>query len=242
MSLHKKEIMFGKTKYLVIDLTEPLSENTEFYPGDPNLSKEIFSDIYKTGCQNHIYKLSDHHFHPHGDAPNHQNLDMQDKGFEIFDLNYAFNDALLIDLSEEKEAEEIENIKYLKEIKKQHLLCYSYLLSKKGAVLIRTGYDKWIEKNNKHTPKKIPYLNKDAADFLSSFKNLKVIGTDSLTIDSYESRYAHQKFKNKFIVESLVHLYEIPEYKKDNFILQTSAIRIVGATGGPVVAYAFIEL
>ena len=94
--MNRKEIKSGKNKFLVIDLTEPLKEETEVYPGDPKPKKEVFSDIKQTGYQHHTYKLGDHNFHPHGDAPKHQNPEMQDKGFEIFGLDYSFNSACLI--------------------------------------------------------------------------------------------------------------------------------------------------
>jgi len=242
MSLNKREIKLGNTKYCVVDLTEPLTEEVEVYPGDPKPLKEIHSEIKKTGYQHHTYKLGDHNFHPHGDAPNHQNVDLPDKGFEIFGLDFCFNFACLIDLTNSHEAEEFDGIKYLIEVKIEHLRPYSEILSKKGAVLIRTGYDKWLEANKSHHKNKIPFLSTETADFLASFKNLKVIGIDSLTVDSPNSHYAHQRLKEALIVESIVHLYEIPLNSRENFYLQTSPVRIVGATGGPIIAYAFIEL
>lgn len=236
---NKKEIKLGNSQFLIIDLTEPLTEQTEVFPGDPKPIKEIFSDINKTGCQYHTYKLGDHNFHPHGDAPKHHNIDLQNKGFEIFNLNYHFNSSCLIDLSNIKETEKINGIKYLVKIKKEHLKPYSNLISKKQSIVIRTGYDKYLEANHPHIPNKIPHLSRDAVDFILNFKNLKVIATDALTIDPPGEHYAHQKLKGLLIVESMVHLYEIP---KESFDLQTSPIKIVGATGGPIVAYAFIKI
>jgi kynurenine formamidase len=88
----------------------------------------------------------------------------------------------------------------------------------------------------------LPYFSPEAAEFLAEFKNLKVVGIDSLTVDAFLKHDSHRALKEKLIVESLVHLYEIPENARENFILQTAPVRIVGASGGPVVAYAFIEL
>lgn len=237
-----KIINLGWKKFLVIDLTEPLRENTKSYPGDPKLEKIIFSDIKKTGYEHYIYKIGDHNFHPHGDAPKHQNIKLRNKGFESFGLNYCFNPACLIDLSNSKEAKKVNGIKYLLEIKKEHLVPFSKIIPRKKAVLIRTGYDKWIEKNYSHLPDKLPYLKEETAIFLSKFKNLKVIGVDSLTIDPCGSHFAHQLFKNLLIVESIVGLYNIPRKSRENFDLQTSPVKIKGATGGPIVAYAFVEL
>lgn len=242
---NKTKIRLGSAKFLVIDLTEPLKENVEVYPGDPSPRKEVFSDIRKTGFQHHIYSIGDHNFHPHGDAPSHQNRELQDKGFESFGIDFCFNSACLIDLSGSKEAKQFGKIKYPVEVKKEHLTPFSKIIANKGALIIRTGYDKWLEANNPHEPKNIPYLTKSAADFIMKFKNLKVIGTDSLTIDPCHDEpvhYAHQAFKDKLIVESMVHLYEIPLKARNDFYLQTSPIRIVGATGGPIVAYAFIQI
>ena len=223
--MHKQEIILSGKRFLVIDLTEPLSEDTEVFPDDPKLEKEVFSDITITGYQHHIYKIGDHNFHPHGDAPKHQNPDLQNKGFEVF--SSEFNHACLIDLEHTVmvSAEDIEP--------------YADILSKKSAVIIRTGYDKHLESNKPHDPSKIPYLNKTAADYLFDLKNLRVIGTDSLTIDRIGARYAHQKLRDRLILESLVHLYEISVVEFD---LQTCPIRIVGATGGPVAANAFVTL
>jgi len=240
--MNKKEIQLGNQKFLVIDLSEPLSEKTEVYPGDPKLEKEIFSDIKKTGWQHHIYKLGDHNFCPHFDAPKHQNPELQNKGMEIFNLDSAFSHAFLIDLSKAPKAKEIENIKYLIKVTKEDLKPFADLFSQKQAVLIRTGYDQWIEANKPHAPQNLPYLTKEAAEFIVSFKNIKVVGIDSLTVDPVGEHDAHRALKNTLIVESLVHLNKIPTEARENFDLQTSPIRIIGATGGPGVVYAFIGL
>lgn len=238
--IKKKIISLGGIKFLAINLTEPLRENTKVYPGDPKLVKEIFSDINKTGYHHYIWKIGDHIFRPHGDAPNHQNLDLQDKGFESFGMDYFFNSACLIDLS--NDGENIEGIKYIVEVEKKKIEPYSEIISEKEAIIIRTGYDKWLEANKKHNKDKIPYLTKEAGDFIAGFNNIKVVGIDSLTVDAFGSHYVHQKFKDKLIVEALVNLYSIPKEHRNNFNLQTSTIAITGATGGPVAAFAFVKI
>ncbi len=239
---HTREITIGHGKYLVIDLSEPLRENTKVYPGDPKPNKKVFSKIKETGYQHHIYEIGDHNFHPHGDAPKHQNQELQDKGFEVFGLEYCFNRAALVDLSLVSSAREFDGIKYLVEVDGSHLE-RNLASSDVEAVVIRTGYDKWLEANRPHKPKNIPYLSRGAAQYLASLRNLKVVGIDSITIDAcgreQPVHVAHKILKDKLIVESLVHLYEIP---KKIFDLQTSPVKIAGATGGPITAYAFIEL
>lgn len=224
---NKKEIKIGNSRFLVIDLTEPLSEETEVYPGDPKPNKTVFSKIEENGYEHYVYSVGDHNFHPHGDAPKHQNQDMSKEGMEVYDLGYCFNSACLIDLEGKKV------------IRKEDLEPYTDIISKKGAIVIRTGYDRHLEANKPHKPEDLPYFDEEAADLIAGFKNLKVIGTDSITVDPAGVHYTHKRFKNLLIVEGMVHLYEIPTKE---FYLQTSPVRIKGATGGPVVAYAFVGL
>jgi kynurenine formamidase len=238
----KKKIKLGSQNFLVIDLTLPLSLDQEVYPGDSKPLRKIFTSMEETGIQHYIHEIGDHHFHPHGDAPNHQNPDRMDQGIEVFDIDYSFNPALMIDLTNNPAATTIKGITFLKEITKEHLLPFASLLAEKGAVLFRTGYDKWVENNYPHKVELLPYFNEEAAKYLASFENIKVIGTDSLTVDPDGIQTAHRLFKDKLIVESLVHLYVIPEENHNRFDLQTSPVRIVGATGGPVTAYAFVEI
>ena len=235
-------MQLGRHTFLAIDLTHPLTLNQEVYPGDPRPKRTIFTDMEETGWHHYIHELGDHHFQPHGDAPNHQNPELMDKGFESFDLDFCFNQAFMIDLSGSGQAEEINGIRFLLEITPEHLVPFEKLFREKGAVVIRTGYDLWLEKNLPHDPDKLPYLTPDAAEYITSFKNIKVVGTDSMTVDPDGSHAAHRLLKEKLIVECMVHLHEIPGDKISAFDLQTSPVRIVGATGGPVTAYAFIEI
>jgi kynurenine formamidase len=238
----KKKIKLGSKEFLVIDLTQPLSLDQEVYPGDPKPLRKVFTNIEETGYHHYIHELGDHHFQPHGDAPNHQNIELKDKGFEVFDLDYCFNSAFMIDLSNSERAQTVNGIQFLVEIAKDDLLPFENLFTEKGAVLLRTGYDKWLEKNLPHNPELLPYLTPEAAEYLASFTNLKVVATDSLTVDPDGSHIAHQFLKEKLIVESMVHLHQIPENARLGFDLQTSPVKITGATGGPVIANVFIEI
>ena len=228
-----KEINLGGKKLFIIELTEPISENSEPYPGDPKIEKEVFSEINKTGYEHYTHKIGDHSFHPHADAPKHQNVGGD--GIESFGMDFFFNDALLIDLSEL--GEEVEGIKYIIEVKLEHLKKFSDKLKGKGAVVIRTGYDKWIEANKKHNPEKLPYLTKEAAEFIAGFENIRVVGTDSLTVDKDGCHDSHKALREKMIVECMVHLDEI---NNKEFFLISAPIRIKGASGAPVAAYAIL--
>lgn len=236
--MFEKWISFAGQNVLVVNLTEPLREDLSVFPGDPTPKKSVVASIEKNGCQYHVYSIGDHHFHPHGDAPNHHNPEYSDRGFEYWDMEYAFNLACIVDLSNMQESREIHNIRFLTQVTERHLFPHQNRLRECAALLIRTGYDRWIEANYPHDVNTIPYLDSSASDFLAQFKNLRVIGVDSLTVDKPGMNYSHRKLKDRFIVECLVHLYKIPLESKP-FLLQTSPIAIRGATGGPVAAYAY---
>lgn len=237
-----KSITIEEVSFMTIDLTEPLKENVQVYPGDPKPKKKVFSEIGKTGYQHHIYSLGDHVFHPHVDAPKHQNPELQYLlSTANFDLEDYFHTACLIDLSEVGDTQEFDGIRFLTKVTKEHLYPFNlFFLSKREAVLIRTGYDRWLETNRPHNPKNLPYLDKTAAEYITSFGNIKAVGIDSLTIDPAGSHKSHQLLKDRMIIESLVHLHAIPIERREKFTLMTMPIRIVGATGGPVAALAFI--
>lgn len=238
----KRRIKLGDREFLIVDLTEPLREDVEVFPGDPKPKKIVFCSFKKNNCRHNIYSIGDHNFHPHGDAPSHQNPEYKERGFEYWGLDFVFNRACLVDLSGSKDAVRFDGLKYLKKITGEHLRPYLARIKKVGALVIRTGYDKWLETNKKHIPDHIPYLDRSAVDLIGKFRQLKVIGTDSLTIDRVGENYAHRRLKDKLIVECLVHLSGIPKNDRSSFYLQTSPIAIIGATGGPVLAYAFIPL
>ncbi len=238
----RRRIRIGSGYYMVIDLTQPLDLDVEVYPGDPKPQKEVFSDIGETGYQHHVYRLGDHNFHPHGDAPSHQNPEMKEVGFETFDISYCFNRACMIDVSDAEGSGSADGVRYLTRIEKTHLEPYADRLKGVGAAVVRTGYDRWLESNRPHAPANIPYQTEEASRFIASFDDIRVVGIDSITIDPPGSHASHRVLKEKLIVESLVHLYEIPTGDRSGFDLQTTPVRIVGATGGPVVAYAFLEM
>jgi len=242
MSEYARHISIGSNNYLVIDLTQPLGLDQKGYPGDSRPGRRILSDIQHDGWHHYSHDIADHTFHPHCDAPNHFQPDRQSEGMEIYGLEWAFHKACLIDLSNSADIEVHEGIRYLREINVCHLRSFSQWLQDAEAIVIRTGYDRFIEANILHQPGTMPYLTADAALFLAGFENIRVTGIDSLTVDAYGKQTSHMALKRMMIVESLVHLYEIPQEAHIRFTLQTSALRIEGATGGPVIAYAFIEI
>ncbi|MBE0648483.1 MAG: cyclase family protein [Bacteroidales bacterium] len=242
MSRNSRTITLGQQNYLVVDLTLPLTVDQEGYPGDFKPTRSVISDIERDGWQHYTHELGDHCFHPHCDAPKHFLGNRQHDGMEKYDLSWSFHKACLIDLSGSPEAGGNEGIRFLTEVRKGDLKPLASILSTRSALIIRTGYDRWVEKNLPHLPEWLPYLTSEAAEFLGSYKNLRVVGIDSLTVDPVGLQTSHLALREKMIVEALVHLDEIPAGNHLEFDLQTTPTRIVGATGGPLVVYAYIPV
>jgi len=226
----------------IISLMNPLDTNVCVFPGDPEPKlHRVFSEISKTGYQHHEYLVGDHVFHPHWDAQTHQNIIPAGEKSKEYTPEYWSNPSFLIDLSKVPEAKDFDGIKYLAKITKKHLEAFTELFQTKGAVLIRTGYDKWLEENRPHIGENLPYFEKEAAEWIASFENIRVVGIDSLTIDPPGIHFAHWALKEKLIGESFPYLYKIPLESKENFTLISIPIVIKKATGGPLAAAAVIE-
>ena len=239
---NSKVVNLGGAQFKIVKLYEPMLENVAVYPGDPVLKKEVIKDIKQDGCNLFRYSVCNHAFHPHADAPKHQNIDMAEIGIESFGMDSFFNSAFMIDLSSSKRAITVNGVRYLRQILMEDLESYKDLFAEKSSVIIRTGYDKYIESNQKHIADKIPSISLDAAKFMASCNNLNVIAVDSLTVDDVDSNEIHKLLKDKLIVESMVHSYNIPDRNRKEFDLQTSTVSIIGATGGPVTAFAYIRI
>lgn len=229
--------LFGKV-IKVISLNQDLCFDSKSNPGHPPAFKrEIISRRDKDGFENYVHHIADHSFRPHIDAPNHYS-DSEQGAEKFSSLNNLFHKVLVIDLTHEKETEEVEGLRIIKEILLKHIERFSDDISKVSALIIRTGYDKWTENLEKHELKNIPYFSHDAAMFLSSFENLKVIGTDSINIDKPNENSIHKIFTNMMIIEGLVNLSAAPE---SGCILMVSPLIIEGATGAPAKVYIFTE-
>jgi len=237
-------VLFGSQKVQVVDLTHVMDLDSQIFPGDPCPKREVFSEITQTGYEHYVHNISDHFFAPHADAPNHQCPDLQHKGVENWGFNMEFNRALLVDLQHHADAKVFDSISLLIKIAVAHLMPYEKLLHEVSALVVRTGSENWRLNNKPYSPEVIPHFSKEAGEYVASFDNIKVVGIDSLTVDevvpSKPVHDVHWIFKEKLIIESLVHLEEIPEEFRNGFLLQTALLKIKGATGCPVIARGYL--
>lgn len=224
----------------IIDLSVELSNNTGIYPGDPNIEVKQALNIDKHNVNVKKLTLGTHHG-THIDVASHQVK--AGKTLDDFSLkNFVNLKVFKIDINE-YDSEKF-GIPYKKVITKQDLEKYEDKLKTKKRVIINTNYGKVIQLvangKDKEIDKDFPYLNEEAADYLSSF-DLKLIGIDSVTIDAYRQNTVHQKlFKknpNLIILETLVNLENCPE----DFILNCAPLKIKQSDGSPVRAYAIVD-
>lgn len=223
----------------VVDLTLPISPDTEVFPGDPTIDRSVFSTCAETGFEHYVHAIGDHACVPHADAPKHQNPDRQHQGVEIFGLADEFHRARLIDLTGADEVVTIDGIAMLQAVDRHHLEDHD--LSGVSAVVVRTGAEAWRLSGRPFRPECISYFTPAAGEYLRDQGQLRVVAIDSLTVDHVVPgapvHTVHQLLVDKIIVESVVHLDELT---RDTFLLQVALLRIVGATGCPVIARAYL--
>lgn len=237
-------LTIGRQRLRVVDLTQPVSTETEVFPGDPLIERRVFSAIGDTGFEHYVHSLGDHAFVPHCDAPSHQNPDAHGQGVEVFGLADEYNECTLVDLADHRDAVVVDGVRMLRAIHRAHLQPHAAALGDVSALVVRTGAERWRLENRPFRPEAIPYFTADAGEWLAAMDHLRVVGVDSCTVDEVRPgapvHTVHRLLKNKLIVESLVHLDEIPAAHRRRFLLQTALLKIVGATGGPVVARAYL--
>ena len=213
----------------IIDLSQVVSETSLIYPGDPGVELVQTESMAKGDlCNGETIKAGVHSL-THLDSPGHQIKG--GKLIQDYPLEKFVQKALLIKLVDKKE------------IKKEDLEPYQDKIKNVGALLIRTGFDKIIEKYEKDADFRqktkisvndLPKFTQDCAEWLSSFSNLELVGVDSLTVGN---KIIHSAFLEKdiLLVEGLF-LEKAPE----NFVLHCFPWKLKLVNGAPCRAIALI--
>ena len=217
----------------IIDLSQVVSETSLIYPGDIEAGagfqlKEIES-MERGGKFNGEAIKAGVHILTHLDSPGHQVRG--GKLVQDYPLEKFVQQALLIEVLNKTE------------IKKEDLEPYQDKIKKAGALLIRTGFDKIIERYEKDADFRqktkisvsdLPQFTQDCAEWLSGFGNLELVGIDSLTVGN---KIIHSAFLEKdiLLVEGLF-LEKAPE----NFVLHCFPWKLKNVNGAPCRAIALI--
>jgi len=213
----------------IIDLSQTVSETSLLYPGDFDIELKQTESMEKGASHNGEVIKAGVHVLTHLDSPGHQIRG--GKMVQDYPLEKFVQQAILINLLDKKE------------IKKEDLEPYQDKIKKVGALLIRTGFDKIIERyeqdadfrqKTKINVNDLPQFTQDCAEWLSSFGNLELIGVDSLTVGN---KIIHNAFLQKdiLLVEGLF-LENAPE----NFVLHCFPWKLKNVNGAPCRAVALI--
>jgi kynurenine formamidase len=210
----------------IIDLTQNMNENTQVFPGSPNLKNLKWSNYVIHGYDSEMIFTSTH-LGTHIDAPIH--FDPSGESVEKIPLDKTVvldNTKVLQILKNDDEIIDVRDIK-------------KFGVKKNDTILIHTGWssnrlkDKYFEKN--------PGLSKQAAEHLAELE-INMVGIDSPSIDpAFDKKFSSHKIlsaKRIPIIENLVNLDKI---YKDNFIFIALPLKLENCSGSPTRAIALID-
>lgn len=169
----------------------------------------------------------------HLDAPGHQIKG--GKMIQDYPLEKFAQKAFLIELIDKRK------------IEKKDLEPYQDKIKETQALLIRTGFDKIIERYEQDANFRLltkigiddlPQFTQDCAEWLSGFSNLELIGIDSLTVGN---KIIHSAFLQKdiLLVEGLF-LEGLSQASPENLVLHCFPWKLKLVNGAPCRAIALI--
>ncbi|AKA74463.1 cyclase family protein [Saccharolobus solfataricus] len=159
-------------KIKIFDLTHLMYHNMPVYPTSPIISINQINNVARDKFSSREIKMITHHG-THFDAPAH----MLDQGESIDRISPKtfIQKAVILNLSFLKPKEEITS---------KHLLRFKDVISRNNAILLYTGWSKKRGLNSEYLFQ-WPYLDIEGATYLTSFKDIKIVGTDGLSIAGY---------------------------------------------------------
>ncbi len=211
----------------IVDLSHVIYEGMPVYSKDEAPSFEITHTLENDNYRMTKYQIFSH-TGTHVDAPVHMlNNDIDLNSMKI---SHFLGKATIIDCSSCPD----------EHISLHCLYNYQERINNVDFIIIRTGwYQNWGKNCYFHN---YPYLNTDAAEWLSSFQ-LQGIGIDTLSIDGSDSTGypIHKIFlsKNILIIENLTNLDSI---KDEYFLFCTFPLKIKDADASPVRAVAIEDI
>jgi arylformamidase len=222
----------------MIDLSLKLENDMAIYPGDPPIDITSLRTMEKDRVNMLGLNMSTHHG-THLDAPRHQLA--EGESLDTLPLNMYINRAMKIDLVPVEEGPRVkqkEGILYHQIITAEDLNPFAEKWAWVKAIVICTGYGRVLLKGK--ADRGFPYLDVSAAELLAGYKNLEIVGIDSLSVDAPGEKIAHHTLfgsKNRLLLETLVGLDQLPL----NFTLCCFPLSIKNADGAPCRAIGLYE-
>lgn len=197
----------------IIDISQPLSQKTQEWPGDTPFEYALSSSIEEASTVNVGKITTSTHIGTHIDAPFH--FDNEGKKVHELELDLYVGKAKVIEVSGKKEIG-IEDLN-------------AYDLSGVRRLLIRTN--SW--ENRKQFPTSITSLKPQVASFLAE-KGIQLIGIDTPSVDQLDSKdlqaHHHLLKHGIYILEGIV----LDHVELGDYELIALPLPIEGADGSPV--------
>ncbi len=210
----------------ILDLTQKINENTQVFPGTPNLKILKWSNYEMHEYDSEMIFASTH-LGTHIDSPIHFNPTGESvEKIPLEKIVILDNTKVLRIIKNDDEVIGVDELK-------------TYNIKKNDTLLIYTGWssnrlkDKYFKKN--------PGLSEQAAEHLANLE-INLVGIDCPNIDpAWDIKFkSHKIFSAKSIpiVENLINLDKI---SKDNFIFIALPLKLENCSGSPIRAIALIS-
>lgn len=213
-------------------LNHPLTDETPQYGSNPPVHAELASSIKSGAASNtHIIRLHNHSG-THIDAPRH----FRDDGLTVADFPddfWVFEKIYLLDLLKEPDmlisAEDVER--------------HSDSIEACELILIRTGHERYRSLDPNRYRLHNPGIAPEAAHLIRSYKHLRAVGIDTISVTPYQNRvlgrethraFFDAQYSDEFILIEDLHLEDIGP--PDVVIIEPVFRMAIDAT--PVIAMA----
>ncbi len=192
---------------MLIDLTQYIDEQSTVFPGTLPVQIKPLSTIKKEGYNEQQISISTHTA-THIDAPYH--MLSQGKPLSAYPIEYFIGNAVVINVCDQRK-----------------IKADLSTVQKDDIVFFYTG-----RQSQCHTPDYFsnpPVITRETAEELIE-KQVRIVGIDSFTVDSYPYPVHHLFFNHDIcIVEGLIHLEQIPQHRFRCFILPLKLRKSDGA-------------
>jgi len=170
-------------------LSHKLSPNTPCYADGPRLEITPYKQISRGDSSNSFFLKLFNHLGTHVDAPYH--FDPNGRKIASYtSQELVFTKPSILDV--EKKAGELIEVEDLKD--------YEKILRESDLVLIRTGFQRFRDTSPYDYMMNGPCLSPSAAEFLTSFKGLRALGVDIISISSPLMRELGRESHRKLLV------------------------------------------
>jgi kynurenine formamidase len=229
----------------IIDLTQTIHPNIPIWPGDPPVQFETISEIDRDGYYLRKFSMGEHSG-THINAPN--SFDTAGIGIDRYSPQSLVSPAIVIDIRDRTFADPDANPDYTLTIddvlnwEQQH-----GRIEANNLILLDTGWQaKWNDdraffNRDDRGICHFPGFGEATARFLLEERSIAGIGTDTHGVDpGIDSNFAVNKMvlqQQRIVLENLANLDRLPP---KGITLVIGILRLVGGSGSPVSAIAFV--